>query len=171
MNGHWSDGGCSCHINPPCSYCVEKSAEEAAGEDDSNAAATAQLPMRTRVAPSRPVTASRYMDVNHPDAFRDCPLKAQPELDEHDRARGRTARTAICPKCKGHGIWNLILDEYGPGRHFQAGCSNCWGWGWVAPGLDAECLHAYSISRNVGNCLNVWKCAKCGKEQIVDSSG
>lgn len=24
----WNDGGCSCHINPPCDYCINK------GEDD-----------------------------------------------------------------------------------------------------------------------------------------
>ena len=44
----------------------------------------------------------------------------------------------------------------------------CWGWGFKVPG---ECEHDWSGARkNVGHCLNVRTCVKCGKEMVVDSS-
>ncbi len=46
--------------------------------------------------------------------FKDIELKDQPDwLADH---------TVPCPKCKGHGYWNLTLDAYGPGKHFQSLC-------------------------------------------------
>jgi hypothetical protein len=88
-----------------------------------------------------------------------------------EKRKPRDPIAVECPKCNGHGGWILRRDAYGPGRHFRASCDNCWGWGYVKPGSkDANCLHEYQTDRNVGRCLNVWKCRKCGAEREVDSS-
>ena len=90
----------------------------------------------------------------------------------------------ICPRCKGHGGWNLKLNSYKLREgiedtpenrhkysHFRTSCNNCNGWGYVgANSRDATCIHKYEWTANVGNCLNNYKCHKCGKEICVDSS-
>jgi DnaJ-class molecular chaperone len=79
--------------------------------------------------------------------------------------------TARCPKCGGYGGWNLQVDAYGKGIHFQASCNQCFGWGWVKAGsTDETCVHAMEHVRNTGNCLNLYRCVKCGREHEIDSS-
>lgn len=120
-----------------------------------------------------------YLTVDSPEAFVDFP----PIPEQADPYIAAMGPTVICPKCKGHGGWNLVLNAY-PLRdqpdtaanrhryaHFRANCNNCNGWGYVlANSRDATCLHEYGFSENVGNCLNTYECSKCGKRQTVDSS-
>jgi len=106
--------------------------------------------------------APKYLEPTDPGAFQDMKVKDQP-------VKSFPGWTELCPECKGHGGWNMLLNEYGKGKHFQASCGACWGWGWHTPG---ECAHKWDGKRkNVGNCLNVWTCSKCGLEREVDSSG
>jgi hypothetical protein len=86
-----------------------------------------------------------------------------------------------CPKCKGHGHFNLRLNAYGPGKHFQGTCSQCCGCGWVDP-KDAICIHEWKeIGReecrkrgvyHAGNCYHVYVCSKLGCAAVMaqDSS-
>jgi len=84
-----------------------------------------------------------------------------------------------CPKCKGHGKWNLTVDAYGPGTHFQQCCGQCNGWGWVAE-ADLTCMHEYAeISQaqckkrgiqHWGSCWHVYACTKCDRITAHDSS-
>lgn len=109
-----------------------------------------------------------------PDAtdFTDIPLLAKPE------GYPQGADT-ICPLCHGHGKWNLELNAYGSGKHFQGGCGQCWGWGWVTP-EDADCIHEFvEISQakakalgvmHFGMCWHVIQCTKCGRLRSYDSS-
>ncbi len=85
----------------------------------------------------------------------------------------------LCPVCKGYGGWNLRLDAYGPGQHFQAHCSQCNGWGWVSE-CDRDCVHdskelsqAECRDRKIehwGMCYHVYVCTKCGRIRAYDSS-
>lgn len=120
-----------------------------------------------------------YMDRNHPDAHLDFPPLTKNEREEaiHPIEPGHVQ----CPKCKGYGGWNLRLNAY-PLRgqkdtpenrhrysHFQAGCNQCNGWGFVNKD-DASCIHEWGNPINVGKCLNTYTCSKCGKKNTVDSS-
>lgn len=109
---------------------------------------------------------SQYLTPDSTDAFVGLMVLALPS----ERFIGMKELTVLCPKCKGHGGWNLTLNAYGPGKHFQAHCSQCNGWGYVRPGRDAECIHEDKHLRNTGNCLNVYGCVKCGREVEIDSS-
>jgi len=103
--------------------------------------------------------------------------QSQEEYDKHFRHR-----SVPCPACKGYGGWNLRLDAYGKGRHFQCGCSQCNGWGYVAEGSpDHLCLHtmkelSYEEARkrginHYGRCYHVYECTKgCGTIRGYDSS-
>jgi hypothetical protein len=79
--------------------------------------------------------------------------------------------TVECPKCKGHGKWNLRLNAYGDGVHFQMGCGQCWGWGFVTPGPDAECIHEFKETTpdQPWRCWHTIKCAKCGRIRSYSS--
>lgn len=91
-------------------------------------------------------------------------------------------RTFICPMCHGYGGWNLRVDAYGPGKHFDASCSQCDGYGFVRPNsLDATCIHErvelfqkecqhLGIS-HYGMFCHVYRCKKCGDTITQDSSG
>lgn len=101
-----------------------------------------------------------YLTPDDPGAFKDLPVLKKGEY---------WGAGEMCPKCKGHGKWHLELDAYGKGRHFDAVCGACWGWGYLAPGQT--CAHEWDgPTRNVGRCLNIWTCSKCGQEREVDSS-
>ncbi len=76
----------------------------------------------------------------------------------------------LCPVCKGFGGWILTEDAYGKGRHFQAFCSQCNGWGWVDK-EDKVCVHEMVEVRATTDCQHWYKCKKCGRERYVDSSG
>ena len=87
-----------------------------------------------------------------------------------------------CPVCQGYGGWNLKVDAYGEGKHFQCMCSQCWGWGYVNKGsVDETCIHEMEEKSkkwcddngvyHAGNCYHVQKCTKCWKVSAYDSSG
>lgn len=125
---------------------------------------------RTRPGPHKP---SPYLGPESPDAFVDFPAPGPCPVGVP------AALTALCPLCKGHGGWNLLLNQYPLHSHentpenrhryghFRASCSQCNGWGWTS---DLSCLHEYVWDRNVGHCLNTHRCLKCGHEQTHDSS-
>lgn len=112
-----------------------------------------------------------FLEPDHPDAFRDYPKMDRTEY-------GPTGDE--CPKCKGHGGWNLRLNAYPlhdmedtPENrhrysHFRASCGACWGWGYLQEGQT--CAHEWVNKRTVGNCLHEWECTKCGATREVDSS-
>lgn len=115
-----------------------------------------------------------YLTPESPEAFVDFPM-----ADAEFAAKYNL--TKICPRCKGHGGWNLKLNSYplhdkpdtAENRHryshFRASCSHCNGWGYVRE--DENCPgHEWKHVRNVGRCLNLYRCEKCGKEREVDSS-
>lgn len=116
-----------------------------------------------------------FLTPNDEGAFEDFPLKEKPTYDfQKDYV--------VCPKCFGHGGWNLTLNAYNISgmpntpenrhkhSHFRAFCEQCKGWGWTSP-ENAKCLHEMQHYKNTGNCLNEYKCSKCGKIEEVDSSG
>lgn len=77
-----------------------------------------------------------------------------------------------CPKCHGHGRWNLLLNEYGPGKHFQQGCSQCWSWGDVkADSLDVTCLHTWTpiAPSQPWRCWHTDRCTTCGTTRDYSS--
>ena len=79
-----------------------------------------------------------------------------------------TTWTKLCPQCQGHGGWNLKVDAYGSGKHFQTTCDVCCGWGWISP--KRECVqHTWEFVKNLGRCYNRYKCTKCGAIDDVDS--
>ena len=98
--------------------------------------------------------------------------------DNYDIAE---AVALMCPRCKGHGGWNLKLNAYPlhdypdtPENrhrysHFRASCGSCWGWGYLQKGQT--CAHKWDgPQRNIGHCLTIWTCSLCGAEREVDSS-
>ena len=113
------------------------------------------------------------MTPNDPQAFVDFPKP--PAAPEYMGA------TVECPLCKGHGGWNLRLNEYKlHGKedtpenrhlfsHFRASCSQCQGYGVVKP-EDGYHIHDWKRTKNLGNCLNLYECAECGQKWQVDSS-
>jgi len=103
-----------------------------------------------------------------PDAtdFTDIPAKLNPS-ERTDGAR-MAGSFVLCPVCHGHGCWNLLLNRYGPGQHFQAFCRQCWGWGWVE---DGTCVHDF---REVApdqpfRCWHTERCTKCGRTRSYSS--
>lgn len=76
-----------------------------------------------------------------------------------------------CPKCRGFGGWNLQVNAYGAGKHFQCTCSVCYGWGYVKPSMlctnGGE--HDWQYVKHLGNCWRQYKC-HCGAFTEVDSS-
>ena len=86
-------------------------------------------------------------------------------------ANPRYGYTVLCPKCEGHGTYNLELNAYGPGKHFKGCCQQCTGWGWVTPD-NATCIHDWKqTAHDERRCLTNYQCSKCGKTETVDSSG
>lgn len=83
----------------------------------------------------------------------------------------------LCPKCKGHGSFNIALHAYGEGRHFRRGCGACWGYGYLARGQtcphewrDATFAETEAAGIRLYRCEHHWKCALCGQDRVVDSS-
>jgi len=124
------------------------------------------------------------MDVDHPDAFLDLEIQPHPAIEDPTHPPGDWLH---CPVCKGHGMWNLVLNEYPDmevpqDRHFKQICGQCHGWGWVRRNTpDATCIHEYvEMSQakcreagihHFGRCYHVYRCPKCGTVYAVDSSG
>jgi len=87
-----------------------------------------------------------------------------------------------CLVCFGYGRWNLKLNAYGPGRHFQSICVHCNSWGYVDKhSSDATCIH-FQHSKTLtqeecrerkiphrGMCYYVHECTECGKIWSYDS--
>lgn len=55
-----------------------------------------------------------------PRAFMNLSVKRRPNYKE-----------AMCPKCKGHGAWNVMLNNAGTFRNLIKACDFCGGSGWV----------------------------------------
>lgn len=119
---------------------------------------------------------TEYMTVDSPDAFLDLEKRSQEEYE-----KCFTTKSVECPKCHGYGRWHLRLNAYGSGRHFDASCSQCNGWGFVdADSTDATCIHndkelSQQECRDLdighwGMCWHVYCCTKCGRIRSVDSS-
>jgi len=114
---------------------------------------------------------NEYMDNTHPDAFVDWPTM----IPQHGMTR-------VCPKCKGHGGWNLRMHAYPlPAgvadtpqtrhsyAHFRQSCGHCNGWGYVSP--DETCTgHEWENPVSMGRCLTRYTCSKCGQVREFDSS-
>jgi hypothetical protein len=103
------------------------------------------------------------------------PIKVRPDL-RTDGAR-MPGDFVLCPKCFGHGGWNLRLNAYRgttpEQRHFRASCGQCWGWGWVeTASLDATCVHDYVgiAPDQPWRCWHTIQCTKCGATKSYDSS-
>ena len=114
----------------------------------------------------------KYLEPTDPGAFVD-----------HERLNPEPSMgyTVECPQCKAHGGWNLKLNEY-PLRgkentpenrklfsHFRASCSQCQGYGYVAPD-NADHIHEWVFVKNTGNCLNLHECKICARKWEIDSS-
>ncbi len=121
---------------------------------------------------------SDYLGPEDPGAFDDWPVKDPPAWCGDDPALWLDR---LCPECHGRGGWNLKLNAYPlHGRqdtpenrhryaHLRGHCGACWGWGYLQP--DQTCAHNWDgPQRNVGKCLNIWTCSRCGAEREVDSS-
>jgi len=120
------------------------------------------------------ITKYNYLDENHPEAFKDIEVKPD---------RGYISNPIPCPRCKGHGKWNLVINSYGVGKHFQASCGQCNGWGFVdGTTSDATCVHEWgelsskeARARGIdhfGMCYHVYACTKPGCTAVTarDSS-
>lgn len=112
----------------------------------------------------------KYMDHTHPDAFVD-----------HPKLEPKYGATVECPRCKGHGGWNLELNAYSlhdkedtaenrhKFSHFRACCNHCNGWGYVSP--KETCPgHEWKHVRNLGRCYDQYQCTVCEAISNVDSS-
>ena len=102
-----------------------------------------------------------------PDAtdFTDIPLLPDPVVTYPAKA-GHVP----CQVCHGHGKWNLHLNAYGPGRHFQGMCGQCWGWGWVS-GPDATCVHVWKgiAPDQPFRCWHTEQCTRCNVTRSYSS--
>jgi hypothetical protein len=102
-----------------------------------------------------------------PDAsdFTDIPVMLDPCVTYPERTG-----YVPCPTCECHGKWNLRRDAYGPGKHFQAMCGQCWGWGWVT-GADVTCVHTWVATApdQPWRCWHTLKCAVCGVTRSYSS--
>jgi hypothetical protein len=85
-----------------------------------------------------------------------------------------TRHASGAQKCKypGCGCADFESTRTPEQRHFRAFCFQCHGWGWVQPGLDADCLHEFKeiAPDQPWRCWHTYKCEKCGKTKSVDSS-
>lgn len=110
------------------------------------------------------IDASGYMTPEHPLAFLDMLAKEEPKS---------STEMVLCHVCQGRGGWHLKLFIHPqPYPHFNAFCSQCWGWGWVEKGSpDDLCSRHQWAERNIGRCLHEWTCKLgCGATRTVDSS-
>ena len=112
-----------------------------------------------------------YMKEDHPDAHLDFPeVQAPPP--------GRLG----CPRCGGHGGWNLRLnrrplptgiEDNRENRHqyvhFKAACPNCNGWGHL-PEDQGDHVHQWETVVWEGF-LRTERCRECGRKRQLDTSG
>lgn len=55
-----------------------------------------------------------------PEAFTGIPIMHTPSYAD-----------VLCPKCHGHGSWNIMLNAGGPSRNLTQDCDRCNGDGWI----------------------------------------
>lgn len=79
-------------------------------------------------------------------------------------------KTIECPVCHGHGKFNLRLNAYGKGQHFQGVCQQCNGFGWVGE-EDSVCVHKFVEKPSGVMFDHPVECKKCGQRRVYDSSG
>ena len=113
---------------------------------------------------------SEFLSPTDDGAFADYPLR-QP----------MHGLTKMCPRCEGHGGWNLRLNAYplhdkadtAQNRHafshFKTGCGHCYGYGYVQDSETCE-GHDWKFEKNLGRCYNRYACSKCNQTMDVDSS-
>ena len=113
-----------------------------------------------------------YLEPTDPDAFVDFPKK------ERDP---RHSDYIECPKCFGHGGWNLRLNAFQlhslpntaenrhNNGHFRSNCGQCNGWGYVSV-ENSKCIHSLKLIKNLGRCYNLYGCSKCDHTEEIDSS-
>ena len=115
-------------------------------------------------------TPPAYLEPTDPGAFDDW-MKREPWL----------MYTKECPRCKGHGGWNLTLNAYKlhPGvadtpsnrhlySHFRTVCGHCNGHGYIHP--ENTCPgHEWVFKENLGRCYNRYRCIHCTAVSDWDS--
>jgi len=81
--------------------------------------------------------------------------------------------TQLCPTCLGHGGWNLELDAYGKGRHFQAHCSSCNGWGYLKAGERPHDVVKRELQEKYKPILHVTHCGSSSVQKtcIIETHG
>ena len=128
------------------------------------------------------MNAAVYLTPADADAHVDHPTPAD-QLAQWRKWHPTIPDPAVCPKCNGYGGHNLRVNDYPlpPGTentaanrhkhcHFRQSCMQCSGCGYVADARDAACAHEFAHEKNVGNCLNDYRCSKCGRVYQIDSS-
>ena len=109
---------------------------------------------------------NKYLEPGDIGSFDDIPMADMPSK----KFPGMSDYTFRCPKCLGHGRWNLELNAYGHERHFVAGCSQCNGYGYVRE-QDSTHTHLW-VQRNIGHCMHELTCSVpgCNRKILTDSS-
>lgn len=115
----------------------------------------------------------KYIDHTNENAFTDFP----PIDKEYCQKLGLLHE---CPKCKGHGGWNLLLNAYPLHHHpntqenrhkfsnFRARCDHCAGWGFTKNPSDH--IHTWVKDKVIGRCLTQHRCTQCDMIWTIDSS-
>lgn len=92
---------------------------------------------------------------------------ATPELLFGGRARlavptsMKSEMVQACPICDGHGGW-----WFSECRSLWCGCFQCNYSGYIEVG---SCIHEWGKGRQIGRCLMVYTCVKCGTKKQIDS--
>ncbi len=121
---------------------------------------------------------TRSLEPNDPGAFDDW---GPGSLDELRRMSHRYGYTKLCHICRGHGGWNMALNQ-SPLKgmpdtaanrhrfaHRRTQCDHCNGWGWLHP--DDNCpRHQWQKIGNCGRSLHIHRCTGCGAEREIDTS-
>lgn len=114
---------------------------------------------------------THYLTPDSKDAFLDFPLK-EPS----------GPFTKMCPICKGHGGWNLKLNQYPIPKHlpntpenrhrylhFKQHCVQCSGYGYVTESDNCP-GHLWEHVRHISRCYDEYVCTICNKTHFVDST-
>jgi DnaJ-class molecular chaperone len=120
----------------------------------------------------------RSLEPGDPGSFDDWPPGFLDQLREMSHRYGYTK---LCPICRGHGGWNVVLNQHplhgNPDTahhrhlfaHRRTQCEHCNGWGWLHP--DDNCpRHQWEKIGNRGRCLHIYRCTGCGVEREIDAS-
>lgn len=106
-----------------------------------------------------------YLTIDDPDALLGMKKRKKEDFLYKDM------EIVECPKCRGYGGWHLHLNAYGEGKHFDASCSQCNGWGYVEKGSkDESCVHDWKELPGEAMCQHLYECTQCGQQMRTDSS-